>query len=617
MPLVPLYYVSDSRTEVKVVIRCPYCDIVEADIDLTVDTFRFACTPYLLEFRFDASSEIDFNSDTEFSAKCNNRNGIPVLEVTIPKTLSGKKQGNYLEMGTEADRQLEKTGRLFYNRLRLSDNDNDDRTMEDLNAWKALVYSTTDGSSGSDSESDNSSDSDSTTNSSSDTSSNSKRRHDVFYDHFSTVVSNDNEANIYSEEVFRHLFAHIFHKANPLASGGLTEQQYQDALPENLWNADENQTSKFKQVVSLLPYFPLEKKRVLRIQTEDADFDTQRYAGDFIGCPSEEHFLEIAAFSIQDTSLLATSSSASEAANDTLNIEVSPSILDSEADLTHIVYNYRTKPASGRILIEDLSVDKELAKDMVSLYDFTTEQSMRILLDVVYCFAHEHRMVCGDFGVESAKSISCLSAALSYMDHYGCINDTLYTVICTLVRRSLIYPLYRLMPLVEYVLSDVLLLFQGGKKVIQKVLVVLKTIYQKSEAYDLINTLYIDAMINWFQYLSEEDTFNHFVNELSTVIATFIEQDHRKDPYRIVRDHWIGLPLSMIERMTQGKLGEDLLLTSQRGQGDGEDEALGDVDIETSIRSEFIKSNEKLLSAEYHKWMVPMQYVNHLDSFEI
>jgi len=120
------------------------------------------------------------------------------------------------------------------------------------------------------------------------------------------------------------------------------------------------------------------------------------------------------------------------------------------------------------------------------------------LVDILYAFAYDFRVTCGDPNVESGWTVVTISSVLSFCDSFSCLPD----VVRACLRRSLSYPLYRNWELSVQVLKDVTRMFQLGKRHIIKALLSIKRILQFSEFRAHFNRLYIDDYCIWIQSVS-------------------------------------------------------------------------------------------------------------------
>ena len=81
-------------------------------------------------------------------------------------------------------------------------------------------------------------------------------------------------------------------------------------------------------------------------------------------------------------------------------------------------------------------------------------------------WAYDHRTTMGDHTVESAWTVSALSATLSFLARHR----TVYEAVVACLRRAIAYPLHRMWALAEAVLDDTRAIFRMGKRAVLKCL---------------------------------------------------------------------------------------------------------------------------------------------------
>ena len=117
------------------------------------------------------------------------------------------------------------------------------------------------------------------------------------------------------------------------------------------------------------------------------------------------------------------------------------------------------------------------------------------LVDILFAYAYNHRVLCGENNVESGWTISKLAATLSWLDSFTSLQD----VVVSCFRRALTFPLYRHWELCVQVLEDVQVLLSGGQTCLLKCLL---DVYQCMIASDprfVLNDLYITDYCVWIQ----------------------------------------------------------------------------------------------------------------------
>lgn len=171
-------------------------------------------------------------------------------------------------------------------------------------------------------------------------------------------------------------------------------------------------------------------------------------------------------------------------------------------------------------MMSDLNLDALIRLGNRSLLlNMNLEYRMLLqLLDIVMSFCYDFRTMKGDHTCESAWDINKLSASLSCMVEFEEISE----VVRSIFRRVLIYPIYRNYDLALLCLGDTKHIFSQGKQAILRVLLSVKTQFERSEPRYLLNRLFIDDMIIWLQNL-EISSFREFQRELDSTQPISIE----------------------------------------------------------------------------------------------
>ncbi|XP_076039747.1 protein SHQ1 homolog [Oratosquilla oratoria] len=117
------------------------------------------------------------------------------------------------------------------------------------------------------------------------------------------------------------------------------------------------------------------------------------------------------------------------------------------------------------------------------------------LVDLIYCWCYNHRITLGENCSESSWNIAKLSSTLTWLDSFTHVRD----VVCSCVRRSLIFPLVRNWDLTTAVLKDTAQILSLGRNQVLKCLLEIQKIFSGSEVYYLLNQLYITDYCIWIQ----------------------------------------------------------------------------------------------------------------------
>uniref|UniRef100_T1J969 Protein SHQ1 homolog n=1 Tax=Strigamia maritima TaxID=126957 RepID=T1J969_STRMM len=121
------------------------------------------------------------------------------------------------------------------------------------------------------------------------------------------------------------------------------------------------------------------------------------------------------------------------------------------------------------------------------------------LVDLIYCYAYQHRTTFSETNVESGWTIRKLSPTLSWLE----VHTSLKSTLVSLIQRSLIYPLYRNWSLSNKIIKDVQKIFSLGRKCILKCLLEIRNIFINCDSQHVLNELYITDYCVWIQKSQE------------------------------------------------------------------------------------------------------------------
>ncbi|KAL8577919.1 hypothetical protein ACOMHN_011915 [Nucella lapillus] len=177
------------------------------------------------------------------------------------------------------------------------------------------------------------------------------------------------------------------------------------------------------------------------------------------------------------------------------------------------------------------------------------------LVDILFAYAYNHRVLCGDNNVESGWTISKLASTLSWLNSFTTLQD----VVVTCFRRALAFPLYRNWDLCVACLKDVETLFSGGKKPLLKCLLDVHSCMIASDQRFIFNDLYITDYCVWIQSARSKH-----IQSLAAALKAMV-----------VSKTDVGLDLEELE------LAASLVLEEQAGDGDVEEimQKMGQVDV--------------------------------------
>ena len=146
--------------------------------------------------------------------------------------------------------------------------------------------------------------------------------------------------------------------------------------------------------------------------------------------------------------------------------------------------------------------------------DVQAKRLLTGLVNLLFAYVYDHLTTCGDPTVESAWTISSLSASLSCLedwldddtdpimssDHDDEADENLVQSVgyCCL-RRCLVYPYLRNFELGVHCLNQVYLILSQGVRCVLRCLLHTRAILDHSELYYLGNKLWIDPYLAWLQ----------------------------------------------------------------------------------------------------------------------
>lgn len=178
------------------------------------------------------------------------------------------------------------------------------------------------------------------------------------------------------------------------------------------------------------------------------------------------------------------------------------------------------------------------------------------LWDILFAYVYDYITTGGDPTVESAWTITTLSASLSCLEDYfdtifvqggqdnhhieqtdrtaidpdGIHNsntaDSTLLVVVSSIRRTLIYPYLRNIKLASNCAEQVVLIFQQGPRCMIRCLLQTRQILEKSDIYYLGNKLFVDPYLLWLQRDAMEisSSIENLVPKLKNSICLAKEQ---------------------------------------------------------------------------------------------
>jgi SHQ1 protein len=216
------------------------------------------------------------------------------------------------------------------------------------------------------------------------------------------------------------------------------------------------------------------------------------------------------------------------------------------------------------------------------------------LLDILFAYVYDHLLNDGEATVESAWTISKLSASLSWLDdwleddgesdHNGSEGECstrcdpinhkqkalalTRQVIVSSTRRALIFPYIRTVRLAKHVWHQValLLLQEESVRMVIRCLLKIRCILQSSEVHYLGNKLFIDPYLAWLQHRqarsdaniqlessTQVDIFVMLADGIDTIIGTM---DDTEESLQAFKDS-LGLDLLKVESIVLSETESD------------------------------------------------------------
>jgi protein SHQ1 len=256
---------------------------------------------------------------------------------------------------------------------------------------------------------------------------------------------------------FARMFQGVF---TDLARDGLAREMLE--LP---WNEDHDGVSIISNNRSDVSLVHLQR-RLERLQMEQEKFCPERYLGDTFGCHDDYLYQCAMAMKPHWTTALNT------------------------ADETSSSSHYDQQAQSLMLSIPYPLLPKNLQHDSLMLP----------LIDILFAYVYDHLLTDGDPTVESAWTVSTLSATLAALEDWGEHGaDTTRQVVESCIRRSLVYPYLRTYEFALHVLDHVVQILRRGLRTVIRCFLQVRRILDRSELYYLGNKVFIDPYLAWLQ----------------------------------------------------------------------------------------------------------------------
>lgn len=253
---------------------------------------------------------------------------------------------------------------------------------------------------------------------------------------------------------------------------------------------------------------PAPRRRELREEAEDSLFNAEHYMADLM--QGDEIGKEIA-FEAKWTRELKALRPRVDAVDARSEIpeERAPADMSSmtPATIVALALPRQTSAASEKEELRRAAVEltpeqeEELSKLPRREYLIEDEEATVCgLVDILFCFAFDHRTTAGESTVESGWTITKLSPTLSWLDTPTPVVEAL----AACAHRALAFPLHRHVGLVSRVIEDVAELFLLGRRAVLRSLLEARGILAKHEHRHYLNTLFLDDYCVWVQRLTED-----------------------------------------------------------------------------------------------------------------
>jgi protein SHQ1 len=278
-----------------------------------------------------------------------------------------------------------------------------------------------------------------------------------------------------------------------------------------------------------------EDRRELRLESEAAMFEPERYLGDLYltseGNDEDADMIFIEAFRM-DTHW-EKDASVDDLAKGMEQLETKDEGVASK-DTAQASPDFFNDDERQR-LVENNAKIPALSK----ISPLQEESLLLSLVDILYAYAYDHRTTFGDSTCESSWTIVMLSPTLSWFESYTPPYDNISSAFRWSIRRALIYPYLRNFDFVaRKLVKDVAMILSAGKRVVLRCLLQIQKTLDSSEFHYLFNKLYISPYISWIQMINDED------------LASFASQVEKcvTDGDSTLSKSSLGLDLEMLEK---------------------------------------------------------------------
>ena len=257
---------------------------------------------------------------------------------------------------------------------------------------------------------------------------------------------------------------------------------------------------------------PANQRRLMRILGENYTFSPARYLADCLGAAEDMVYLAAMDFVPfwarqwdQWREIVKQSKIEEGQKVAAVDVDVAataaaepPKPMKSAEELLEASFNH-TSGAGGYSDEERRTLAQSLANRELLILPKEQRGLLLGLIDLIYAYCFDHRCTEGEPTTESAHNMTRMSASLSWMDHFQEANDSMHVIICSSMRRAVIYPYLRSWKLARKILVDVARVLFLGKHCILKCLLGLRTVMEHTDTHYMLNKVVIDDYCIWLQ----------------------------------------------------------------------------------------------------------------------
>jgi protein SHQ1 len=183
------------------------------------------------------------------------------------------------------------------------------------------------------------------------------------------------------------------------------------------------------------------------------------------------------------------------------------------------------------------------------------------LVDILFAYVYDHLLTDGEPTVESAWTVSTLSATLAALEDWSDDDDDDITynddtgsaenrnmtrpVVESCLRRSLVYPYLRSFDFAIHVTDHVVQILRRGLRTVIRCILHVRRILDRSELYYLGNKIFVDPYLAWLQKCSNVVNFDKWMMQTADEMERIVASSSRESRSDLKES--IGLGLVAIE----------------------------------------------------------------------